>query len=203
MTKSLEVLCTIFVHQDILLSFIRNRGIHDDLLSQPCMWFCVQFEKSLPNWWNQHVKESIYKDTPFDFLQKEAQLHLKFRNCVFIPLALLHAQQLTVMTKNPTTTLLSCLTVQMGLSSTSPLYRQIFHWLLCSLPGTEKTLRWRSQQKWHCKWYHSSFLQGAEWEYNDYTEEHLRETRWSSLREMKTESIIAHGTKGTNTVNYL
>lgn len=39
---------------------------------------------------------------------------------------------------------------------------------------------------------HSSFLQGAKLEYNDYIEEYLRERGWSNAREMKTESRTWH-----------
>lgn len=49
-----------------------------------------------------------------------------------------------------------------------------------------------ANQRFYCKWYYSSFLQGAKLEYNDYIEEHLRERGWSNLREMKTEGSSWH-----------
>lgn len=54
-----------------------------------------------------------------------------------------------------------------------------------------RILRWRNQCL-YCKWYHSSFLQGAKLLYNDYIEEYLRQRGWSNAKEMKTESRSWH-----------
>lgn len=142
---------------------------------------------------NHIYKKSVYKDSLQDFLQKEAHLHLKFRNCVFIPLALLHVQQLPMTTKTPHHS------APLLLESTNGSWLSVSTVGRCSRGKSSLGFSFHFQEQkgpWgggvnqglYCKWYHSSFLQGAKLEYNDYTEEHLRERGWSNLREMKTES---------------